>query len=295
MNLNRLIFGLLLTLAVGTGAKADTYFQYPIIPDSIQNFQSRCDYMARHFWDFCDLTRAFSAKQKMANEFSVYLNILRNASVDSALASVNRLAKKLDKQPNDLLFLAQCAEGQLFSDTAEVWVDGLYLPIAEAVVNNKRIDKAHKSRFAHQATILRNTLPGGAAGALPYTTREGVAGNLENDKAEILLVFFNDPDCSDCNMAKIRLDADISATELIDEGKLKVISISLTDPNAEWKELVKNYPEKWVVAANPDADLTYDLRSGTPDFYIIDRNHNIRFKHLNIEQVLDVMRQVKKR
>ncbi len=295
MNLKRLIFGLLLTLAVSAGAKADTYFQYPLIPDSIQNFQSRCDYMARHFWDFCDLTRAFSAKQKMANEFTVYLNILRNSSVDSAVASVNRLAKKLDKQPNDLLFLAQCAEGQIYSDTAEVWIDGLYLPIAEAVVNNKRIDKAHKSRFAHQATTLRNTMIGNPAAPLPYTTREGAPGNLENDKAEILLVFFNDPDCSDCNMAKIRLDADISATELINEGKLKVVSISLTDPNAEWKELVKNYPEKWVVAANPDADLAYDLRSGTPDFYIIDRNHKIRYKHLNIDQVLDVMRQVKKR
>lgn len=295
MNLKRLIFGLLLSLAIGSGAKADTYFQYPLIPDSIQNFQDRCNYLARHFWDFCDLTRAFSAKQKMANEFSVYLNILRNASVDSAVTAVNRFTKKLDKQPNDLLFLAQCAEGQLYSDTAEIWIDGLYLPIAQAVINNKKIDKAHKSRFAHQVTILSNTLVGSKAAPLPYTTRDGSKGDLASDNAEILLVFFNDPDCSDCNLARIRLDADISSTELIDEGKLKVVSISLSEPNDEWKELVKDYPAKWVVAANPDADLIYDLRAGTPDFYIIDIRHKVRYKHLNIDQVLDVMRQVKKR
>lgn len=301
MNLKRLIFGLLLTMSVCTGAKAQSaianepYFPYPLVPDSIQAFQSRCDYLARHFWDFCELSKAFSARQKMANEFSVYLSILKNASADSALASVERLAKKLEKQPNDLLFLARQAEAKLYSDTAEAWVDGLYLPFAEAVVKHKKIDKASKSRFAHQATILKNTMMGGPAGPLPYTTREGATRNLSTDSAEVLVVFFNDPDCSDCDMARIRLDADISTTELINEGKVKIVAISLTEPNEEWKKSVANYPASWTVGANPDADLIYDLRSGTPNFYIIDRKHNVRFKHLQIDQMLDVMRQLKKR
>lgn len=301
MNLKRLIFGLLLTMSVCTGAKAQSaianepYFPYPLVPDSIQAFQSRCDYLARHFWDFCELSKAFSARQKMANEFSVYLSILKNASVDSALASVERLAKKLEKQPNDLLFLARQAEAKLYSDTAEAWVDGLYLPFAEAVVKHKKIGKASKSRFAHQATILKNTMMGGPAGPLPYTTREGATRNLSTDSAEVLVVFFNDPDCSDCDMARIRLDADISTTELINEGKVKIVAISLTEPNEEWKKSVANYPASWTVGANPDADLIYDLRSGTPNFYIIDRKHNVRFKHLQIDQMLDVMRQLKKR
>lgn len=301
MNLKRLIFGLLLTMSVCAGAKAQSaianepYFPYPLVPDSIQAFQSRCDYLARHFWDFCELSKAFSARQKMANEFSVYLSILKNASVDSALASVERLAKKLEKQPNDLLFLARQAEAKLYSDTAEAWVDGLYLPFAEAVVKHKKIDKASKSRFAHQATILKNTMMGEPAGPLPYTTREGATRNLSTDSAEVLVVFFNDPDCSDCDMARIRLDADISTTELINEGKVKIVAISLTEPNEEWKKSVANYPASWTVGANPDADLIYDLRSGTPNFYIIDRKHNVRFKHLQIDQMLDVMRQLKKR
>lgn len=301
MNLKRLIFGLLLTMSVCAGAKAQSaianepYFPYPLVPDSIQAFQSRCDYLARHFWDFCELSKAFSARQKMANEFSVYLSILKNASVDSALASVERLAKKLEKQPNDLLFLARQAEAKLYSDTAEAWVDGLYLPFAEAVVKHKKIDKASKSRFAHQATILKNTMMGGPAGPLPYTTREGATRNLSTDSAEVLVVFFNDPDCSDCDMARIRLDADISTTELINEGKVKIVAISLTEPNEEWKKSVAGYPASWTVGANPDTDLIYDLRSGTPNFYIIDRKHNVRFKHLQIDQMLDVMRQLKKR
>lgn len=295
MKVKQLIFCLLLFIGVSSGAKADTYFQYPIVPDSIKHFQRRCDYMARHFWDFCELKKAFSAKQKMANEFKVYISILRNATPDSAIASVNRFNKKLEKQAADQLFMAECAENLLYGDTAEVWIDELYLPFAEAVAANKRIDKASKARFAHQANILRNSLTGKRIGSLPYTTREGEKRNLDNDSAQVLVVFFNDPDCDDCNLARIRLDADISMTELINEGKAKIIAISLTEPSEEWKQAVSSYPSTWTVGANPDADLNIDLRNGTPDFYIVDKNHNVRFKHLNIDQVLDVARQLKKR
>ncbi|WP_370463796.1 TlpA family protein disulfide reductase, partial [uncultured Duncaniella sp.] len=113
--------------------------------------------------------------------------------------------------------------------------------------------------------------------------------------AEGVLVFFNDPDCTDCNMARIRLDADVSMTELISEGKVKVVAISLAEPDDEWRRHADSFPASWEVGAAPDADLTIDLRSGTPDFYIIDGKHNIRYKHLNITQVLDVARQLKKR
>lgn len=295
MKLKRLIFGLLLLIGFGSGAKADTYFPYPIIPDSINIFQKRCDYLARHFWDFCDMKKAFSAKSKMAEEFKVYISVLRNATPDSAVASVVRFNRQLEKQPDDQLFMAECAEGLLYGDTAEVWIDELYLPFAHAVASNKKIDKAAKARFAHQETLLRNSLVRFPAPSLPYTTREGVAGNLDKDSAQILVVFFNDPDCGDCNLARIRLDADISMTELIQEGKAKVVSISLTDPTPEWKEAVASYPSSWTVAASPDADMTIDLRAGTPEFYIIDNKHNIRFKHLTIDQLLDVTRQLKKR
>lgn len=295
MNFKRLFFGLLLLIGIGFGAKADTYFPYPLIPDSINVFHKRCDYLARHFWDFCDLKKAFSSKSKMEQEFKVYISILKNASQDSALASVERFNKKLEKQPKDLLFIAECAENILYGDTAEVWIDELYLPFANAVATNKRIDKASKARFAHQEKLLRNSLLRSPAPSLPYTTREGLAGNLDNDSAEVVVIYFNDPDCSDCNLARIRLDADISMTQLISESKVKIVSISLTEPTAEWKESVASYPSTWVVAANPEADMTIDLRMGTPEFYILDRRHAIRFKHLTIDQVLDVARQLKRR
>ena len=295
MNLKRLIFGLLLTMSVCTGAKAQSaianepYFPYPLVPDSIQAFQSRCDYLARHFWDFCELSKAFSARQKMANEFSVYLSILKNASVDSALASVERLAKKLEKQPNDLLFLARQAEAKLYSDTAEAWVDGLYLPFAEAVVKHKKIDKASKSRFAHQATILKNTMMGGPAGPLPYTTREGATRNLSTDSAEVLVVFFNDPDCTDCRLARVRLDADLHTQKLVETGVVDIVSITPTEgTDPLWLNATASYPSSWTVGAAPEIDEIYDIRR-SPTLYLIDHKGLIQLKTDNAEAVLSIL------
>lgn len=297
--MKRLILALAVALAAVAGARGqempETYFPYPIVPDSIKSLQGRCDYLARHFWKFCDLKKAFSAKARMAQEFGVYLNVISNAHPDSAVASVKRLMQALEKQPGDMLFLAREAEGRLYSDTAEVWVDELYLPIAEAVVANKRVDKASKARFAHQATVLRNSMTGKRLGGLPYVTREGERRDLAQDTAQVTLVYFFDPDCGDCHLARTRLNADVSMTELIDEGKVKVVAISLTEPTEEWRAEVAQYPAKWTVGAAPDADLAVDLRAGTPDFYILDKNGRVRFKHLVVDQVLDVARQLKKR
>lgn len=293
--LKHLILTLLLLIGAATSAKADTYFPYPIVPDSISTLQGRCNYLADHFWDFCELSKAFSARAKMGEEFKVYLSILYNASQEKAESALRQLMKKLDKQPKDQLYLAKVAEGKIYADTAQEWVDQLYLPIAETVSANKRLDKAEKARFALQAELLRNSMVGSPIGSLPYTTREGGERNLLTDSAAVVVVFFNDPECSDCNMARIRLDADISTTQLIEEGRLKVVSVSLAEPDDIWQKAAETYPATWTVGANPDADLKIDLRFGTPDFYVLDNKHRIRFKHLNVDQVLDIARQLKKR
>lgn len=295
MRLRHLIISMLMMIAAGSQLRAQSFFQYPIVPDSISTLTARCNFLANHFWDYCDLKSAFSSKQRMADEFKGYLEILQLASPDTALTAVDRFTARLDKQPKDLLFIAGIAEAELYSDSAKVWVDELYIPFARAVERNKRVDKASKLRFKHQADILTNSLPGTRIPSIPYVTADGRKGDVLNDSAQVIVLFINDPECSECSLARIRLHADISTSQLIDDGVVKIISISAVDPDDKWKTEVADYPADWIVAANPDIDMTLDLRGGTPSFYILDRNHKIRFKHLDVNQVLDVMRQLKKR
>lgn len=295
MKIKQLIFTVLMLVAGCAGAQAQSIFQYPIVPDSITSFQERCDFLAEHFFDYADLQKAFSNRSKMGEEFRTYLTIVANAHPKVAAREAAALMKKLEKQPKDQLQLATIAEGTLYGDTAQMWIDELYLPFAEAIAANKRMDKAEKARFAHQARLLRNSMVGATVPALQYTRTDGTQSTLQADSSECVVLFFNDPDCSDCNMARLRLSADISTNELIKEGKFKIVAISLSEPDDEWRRFAASMPEEWTVGAAPDADLTFDLRAGTPDFYILGRRGKIRFKHLDVNQVLDISRQLKRR
>lgn len=266
-------------------AAAQSLFQLPIVPDSIQTLSDRCDYLAEHYWDYCEPKQAMGHREKLSDELSTYLNILINADADKAVKGVEGLTKKFGKDAGDLLFLTTQAERMLYGDSAATWVDELYIPFLEAAIGHKKIDKANKARFQHQLTTLANSLPGRVAPSLPLKLGDGTKGNLDDFNAQALVIFFNDPDCDECRLARMRLDADILTNQLIDKGIVKVVSLSLGEP---WPDS----PSRWVNAANEDADLTFDLRGETPQFYVLDRDHKIRFKHLDADQVLDIMRQL---
>ncbi|MDE6557033.1 MAG: DUF5106 domain-containing protein [Duncaniella sp.] len=299
MNIKKLLMGLLLAGAGVISSAAQevtTYIQRPIVPDSITSFTNRCNYLADHFFDFCDLKKVFSSRAKMGEEIKTYTDLLRWADTERGVAAVERLMDKLRNQPADQIFVASIAEDAFYGDTAEVWYDHLYLPFAQAVASNKKIKSAEKARFVRQAHILQNSLLGERVTPLEYVSRNGEKRTLDDDSAPAVLVMIADPACSDCRMAKLRLDADVSMRELVEEGRVKIVVIGIASPDdPEWVKQAAEMPEKWMVGANPDIDTQWDMRVSGPALFIYDRNHTLRWKNLSVNQVLDIARQLKKR
>ncbi len=289
-------FLLILSLIVSLKASAqdkDLFFQLPIIPDTLTTLQDRCDYMVTHYWDFCDTKKAFSSRDKMAQAFNVYLSFMPYASAQTVTESVGKFMKRIEKQPADVLFIGELAEGNLYSDTAEFQSDALYLQFAEAVVRNKKVNKDSKLRFQHQINILGKSQIGMIAPAFEYIDRQGDTHAFEPDTACMAnILFFNDPDCSDCNMARLRLDADIKTNRLIEEGVVKIFGITPGEPSPEWTEYAARYPQTWTVGVSPQVDETYDLRT-SPAFYVLDSKGKIILKHSDINVILNIMSQLR--
>ena len=248
----------------------DTYFQLPIVPDSLQGLQPRVDYLIQHYWDFCDFNKAFSNRERMG---------------ESCIA---KFLKDLEKRPDDLVFLANTAEEYVHSDTSRIYSDELYLPFIRAVVDNKRVDKSLKARYEHQVRVLSASQVGMSAPEFEFTDREGRKRTFAPDSSEVTLIYFFDTECGDCHLARTRLNADIPTSNYIDRKLVRVVAISLEEPTEEWREKVKNYPETWTVGAAPDIDTIYDITT-IPSFYILDENAVIRMKNASIDTVLQVM------
>lgn len=276
----------------GAEVPSKTYFPYPVAPDTLATLQQRTDYIVTRFWDRCDLKRAFSAKNRMAESFADYLSFMPYASRDTVFASMDRLAAKLAKQPDDLLFLAECAERELLGDSAQYVSEELFLHFAKEVIANKKIPKASKARWQHMVRLLENSMPGNRIPAIPYETRGGEQRTLAQDSAKVLVVLYlYDPDCVECSLAKVRLNTDTRAGQLLANGAMKVVCLTPSEPTGEWRSAVERYPEAWTVGAAPDLDdmLMYET---LPTFYVLDGKGKIYYKNLNVDQVLQILSQL---
>lgn len=267
-------------------------FAYPSVPDSITEIQDRYDYFVSHFWDRVDLKKAFSSKGKVAEAFIDYVTPMRFATADTVYASVDRFVSRLSKQPRDLLYIADLAEASFYADTAAVPSDELYVAFLRSILACKKIDRNLAARHEMHLRQLEHSLTGHPLGSLRLTDREGRAVRFVPRKGQALVIYINDPECDDCRLARIRLAANVRLRELIESGIIAVVAITPDEPSEQWRKAVADYPEEWLIGADPDLDTYLDLRAGFPSFYLVDEEGNIAAKHLTIDTLLNIISRI---
>ncbi len=278
----------LISLASVSQETNRTYFLYPSPPESMTNFYQRCNFMTDRFWDNCNLKSAFSSRVKMKGAFEDYISIAAHATVDTVMMSFDKLIKEVSKTPKNLLTLGEIAEECLYSDSAQFKSEQMYLPFAQAVADCRKLSSADRARFARQAKILSNSQVGMIAPDIEFTRRDGSKGHL-NDVAGRIILFFNDPDCDECNMLMVRLSADYNRKQLHERGYLTLVSIYPGEADEEWKNRVMDYPENWVVGASANVDELFDLES-TPVIVYLTPDHKILSKDIDHERLLEMIR-----
>lgn len=271
----------------------ETYFPYPTPPEALTTLSQRTNYLVEHFWERCNLKSAFSSRAKLAKAFRDYVSFMPYASADTVHASIIELIDNVKNDKKNLLTLGEIAEATLYSDTAEVLSDELYLPFAKAIAANKKIPAAARARFEHQARVLANSQVGATAPALIFETPDGNKSDLSKVESPYTLLFFNDPECEDCSMARVRLAADFNTRQLIEKGILKIVSIYPEDPSDEWRDNCQTYPASWVIGASSQADELFDMRHA-PVMYFLDKSHKILAKNMLIDNVINAFAMINK-
>ncbi|MBE6318589.1 MAG: DUF5106 domain-containing protein [Bacteroidales bacterium] len=287
-----ILFLIITFLSSAIAFAEDTFFQYPQAPESLNSLSQRANYVVIHFWDKCNLKSAFSSRKKMKKAFIDYVTYMQYASSDTIYTSIDKLIKEVQKSPKNMLYLAEIAEETLYSDSALFWSDELYLPFATAITQTKKISKAEKARYAHQATVLKNSSIGTTAPSFEYTTPNGNKQHFDSIKAPAIILFFNDPDCIDCRLAKVRLATDTNLNKLIDAGVIKIASIYPGIADDSWKNEVADYPKNWIIGACENIYELFDMRT-TPSIYQLDNKHKIVAKNLNVDGILMVVNNIK--
>ena len=291
-DMKKLFFTFLtLLLASLTGRAEETLFPYPTVPEGIETLNERANYAVSHFWDKFPFNRPIADEELLGQAMYDYIMFLSLADDQPAFDSVDKLLESLSKDPQKLLTFGYIAQDLCYVPSAPFLSDELYLRFADAVAGNKKIKSADKSSFASHITTIRQTRPGDKAPNLRFVKPDGSKTQLDDYYGKYIILFFNDPACSDCNLARVRLSADININEHIKNEELLIISVYPYAPDDTWRKAAERYNPAWLVVASDKADEIYDLRN-TPSIYYLNPSHKILSKEMTVDQMIDGFRNI---
>lgn len=271
---------------------ADTYFPYPTVPESKSSLTERCNYLVDHFWERCNLKQSFSSIEKLNGAFGDWVSFMPYATSDTIFMSVDNFLNDVNKLgPKYMSQIGEMAERWIYSDSAEIYSEELYLPFAKAIASNKKIDKNQREKFEKQARIIENSGLNRTIPLLEYIKPDGSKSNLNDAIASRVVLFFVEPDCFDCTLAKARLSADYNVNQLIDMGLVKFVALYPGKADEKWQAEAESYPSNWIVGACDEINDYFDLKD-KPDIYYIDARRKVLGKNITVEALMLALAQI---
>lgn len=269
------------------GIVIDQLFEYCTAPDELVSLEERSDYIMKHFWDNMNFKSGKAVDQyALTHAFSVYSSAMPYASREAVEQSTKELIKKLQKNPALLLQFTKAAEENLYGNRAQFWVDEIYIPFLQALVNAKKIDKVRKIKYERQLKLLSNSQPGTIAPNFTFTKPDGTPGRYFPMRTPTLIEF-GSPTCHECRMARLKLESNVALQNAVNNGQVSILFI-IPEEEDDWQNKVSSYNSKWAVGSSDDVADIYDIRL-SPTFYVIGNDGKIIAKNITADNAVSLL------
>lgn len=266
----------------------------PQVPASLREPAARAAYIIEHFWDamdFSDRSRTLD-DAFMEQTFSNFVSVFPYAAEDARRRAAERVMKAASVDREAYLKLAAVAEKYLWETDSPLKSEDFYIPFLEHIAASLPAGDYAAIRYRYQLEAARKNRPGALASDFAYVDRTGRSAMLRKTpaKGRMLLIFY-DPDCEHCQdvMASLRDDAALS--QMVADGGLKVLALSVSDDRALWEQTARQLPEAWTVGIVTSDILEtqrYVLRS-MPTLYLLDADKRIILKEPSVAEVVEYM------
>ena len=170
--------------------------------------------------------------------------------------------------------------------------EDFYIAVLEQMLQSDRLQEWEKIRPADRLKQAHKNRPGMKAADFTYVTVHGDNSRMSRLKAQYTMLFFYDPDCSNCRKFE-KLFAEIPAfVEMVENGTLRVLAIYPDENREEWAAKAVYMPQGWIVGWNKAGDIRtrqlYDIRA-TPTIYLLDGRKRVILKDTSMEQLIDYL------
>jgi hypothetical protein len=278
------------------------------VPDMIDNQVDAAKYYALNYWkDFLDPNRLLQLEYSkdtsgvlgvsgkvFQDAFIGYIKALQAANhYPTANAGERDLMKKADSlaMTGDKKFLGKIieySEKYLYEPNSPYLDEQLYVPILEGIIDAQSIPANEKIGYIAQFKMAILNMIGARANDFEFSTGTETK-NLYDIDAEYTLIYFNNPDCSDCvRVLNVLKNSDV-IINMIGQDRLAILSLYPDKNLAAWRKGKSLFPKDWIYAYDPKGAINsgkiYSLRA-IPSLYLLDEHKAVILKDATADKVI---------
>ena len=266
-------------------------FTLPEVPVMLDTPEARAVFVCEHYWDNFDF----------ADTAYIYLPDITEQAIVNFMDLMPRVPEDLSERAMAILFQKAAPHAQMlwhFWETmSRYWKDAnspmrneeMFIRLCRSVESVSKLEEVLKRRAKFARELAEKNRLGQPAEDFVYTLNSGRQGRMYGLKAEYTLLFFYNPDCHTCVEVKKLMRQSLHLKNLVDTGRMKVLTVYPDEDVALWKDRLNELSEKWVNAYDKEQVITHDLLydlSSIPSFYLLDKDKKVLLKDADWNQVL---------
>ena len=293
--MKKIILCIIICLCLPCVLKAQNVrFPLPEVPLVLSNPADKANYVALHYWDHFDFKDNSLIEKPEITEQGLVDFISLLAHVTERQEALAVFARRMTENPLMLAHLLELSEHYLFDNFSPVYDEELYLLFVDELLKQSQLLLVQKERLRYQRKWMMKNRVNQPVTDFNFVQRNGIRMSLKEVKAEYILLYLNDPECSACQQTKETLLQSDVLVRWKNSGRMKFLSVC-TEGNTEgWKNIPA--PQGWIDGCDDQKRLLeedlYDLRN-LPAIYLLDADKRIILKNATVQRLEQVLKQLK--
>lgn len=262
----------------------------PEIPLMMTDSQQRALYYVNHYWDgYLLADTAFIHSDDTEQLYADFIGALQYVTPEESRSALKNMMSFMQADSVAYAHFCMLGEKYLYYPNSPMRNEEYYIPILEQMLASTRLTELDKIRPADRLKQARKNRPGMKAADFSYVTPKGKNGRLSGINADYTLLFFYEPDCSNCRKHEQILSEMPAFLEMQEKGILRVLAVYPDEEENEWLVNSSHMPRGWIVGWNKQGDIRgktlYEIRA-TPTMYLLDKQKKVLLKDASMEQLI---------
>ena len=229
-------------------------FRLPEVPVLLTDPAERAAYLAVHYWDYFNFadTTLISRPEITEQAFVDFISILPYTA--KVQVAVDTLFRRAMVKKEMLYHFISLADKYLYEPNSPMYNEELHILVLRSLLGNPGLDDWDKERPRYLLEMALKNRPGDVAADFTYLTRDGAMNRLSGIKADYVVLYFNDPDCTDCQRVKEVLLSLPVMNEFMKAGRLCLLSVCVEGKTPAWEKAI--FPARWIDGYDEGKRLT---------------------------------------